>query len=71
MEIFDSRYFVINKNLLTIMGLWPYQNGKKKICIRICVTLIIFVGIIVPQVRVFTVHLNLHVIYGYYIFVNA
>ncbi|XP_008202544.1 odorant receptor 140 isoform X1 [Nasonia vitripennis] len=30
MEIYDSRYFIINKTLMTKMGLWPYQHPLKK-----------------------------------------
>ncbi|XP_031778221.1 uncharacterized protein LOC100463238 isoform X1 [Nasonia vitripennis] len=50
MEIFERRYFTLNKTLLSSAGLWPYQNRRKKFCIRSFVNLIIGIFVIFPQI---------------------
>lgn len=51
MDIYDTRYFIINKRFLMMFGLWPNQNYKKKIFLRglILITLALM---LLPQVRV-------------------
>ncbi|OXU21901.1 hypothetical protein TSAR_002412 [Trichomalopsis sarcophagae] len=44
MEIYDSRYFIINKTLMTKMGLWPYQHPLKKLLVRTFLVVFIFVS---------------------------
>ncbi|KAL7290163.1 hypothetical protein TKK_0015877 [Trichogramma kaykai] len=35
MDIFDGRYLKMNKSLLSIFGLWPYQDGSKKLYLQL------------------------------------
>ncbi|XP_058801945.1 uncharacterized protein LOC131670393 [Phymastichus coffea] len=48
-RFYNSRYFVINKNMLKYMGLWPYQNQVQKVFIRIVLSCVIIIST-VPQV---------------------
>lgn len=50
MDIYDSRYFKINKIILKTLGFWPYDSRTKKVYIRSC----LFMSMIImtlPQVR--------------------
>ncbi|OXU24620.1 hypothetical protein TSAR_000941 [Trichomalopsis sarcophagae] len=50
MDIFDRRYFVLNKALLRSTGLWPYEDRRKKLYIRTFVNLILGICVIFPQI---------------------
>ena len=50
MDIYNSRYFVVNKKLLTTFGLWPYDNPAKKFFVRTFLVVFIFISSL-PQVR--------------------
>ncbi|XP_058801947.1 uncharacterized protein LOC131670394 isoform X2 [Phymastichus coffea] len=49
MNFYNSRYFVINQNLLKFLGLWPYQTKMTKILIRMVITASLIISI-VPQI---------------------
>jgi len=49
MDIFDTRYFRINKMLLSLTGLWPMQSTIKKKSLFCCAILGMLI-ILLPQV---------------------
>lgn len=53
MEIYDSRYFRINKKLMVLGGLWPYEeNIVKKVFYRFYLGVTI-IALSIPQVHIF------------------
>ncbi|XP_070531116.1 odorant receptor 13a-like [Cardiocondyla obscurior] len=50
MDIFDTRYFRLNRLLLSFMGLWPYEYMKASRNIFICCSTLGLLVILLPQV---------------------
>ncbi|OXU18753.1 hypothetical protein TSAR_011572 [Trichomalopsis sarcophagae] len=50
MEIFDSRYFIINKTCMKLLGLWPYSSHVKNY-LRRCGLGLFLLSCYLPQVR--------------------
>ncbi|NP_001177544.1 odorant receptor 142 [Nasonia vitripennis] len=49
MDFYNSRYFSINRRMMTIMGLWPYQDFKTKLFIRTFLAIVLGIALI-PQI---------------------
>ncbi|XP_014222180.1 uncharacterized protein LOC106649334 isoform X1 [Trichogramma pretiosum] len=49
MELYDSRYFVINKKLQKLIGVWPFESRTRKNFCRTFGFIFMFIGVI-PQV---------------------
>ena len=50
MDCFDSRYFRATKQLMSIVGLWPYQTFQQMLFFR-TLTVVIVLSIAIPEVR--------------------
>ncbi|KYN43580.1 Odorant receptor Or2 [Trachymyrmex septentrionalis] len=55
MDIFDTRYFRVNKLLLSFFGLWPMQSTSNKNK-RLCCTLFGILILLLPQFRMLIQH---------------
>ena len=53
-EVFDNEYYRVNRNLLKIIGLWPYQKRTLKFFIRVMIIVGIY-ALVLPQVIVIVV----------------
>uniref|UniRef100_A0ABD2XIG4 Uncharacterized protein n=1 Tax=Trichogramma kaykai TaxID=54128 RepID=A0ABD2XIG4_9HYME len=51
MDIFDTNYFLINKKMLSLVGLWPYDDKASKNIKRSFFIAAIGVVTILPQVK--------------------
>ncbi|NP_001177556.1 odorant receptor 170 [Nasonia vitripennis] len=47
-DIFNNKYFILNKKLLALVGLWPYQDARLKRVVRILLVLCIY-SMMIPQ----------------------
>ncbi|KAL7294340.1 hypothetical protein TKK_0012350 [Trichogramma kaykai] len=48
-DYFNSRYFIINKLLMSSVGIWPYENNVKKLCLKSFFITFIFISAL-PQI---------------------
>lgn len=49
MDIFDTTYYKINKNLHRCLGFWPYQNRKEKYILRFIIV-VLNISLMIPEV---------------------
>lgn len=55
-EVFNNRFFILNKKMLMVIFIWPYQKRSMKIFFRILIVTCIN-SMMIPQVAIWTQYL--------------